>query len=202
MKSDVLRHQLLLLELGLRAGPGEVVPVLHQTLVNSALPGQDILALILDILHARSVGPWSKPDVRSTLLDVAEDLGPASGAGDVVDAVLEAHEDRTPSDWHLACAEPAGVSEAILMHAKLQAPIMVAGLQVVLHDLGALAGHALIVHVVLQTLDDLSVAMADTAAELGDGLCASVSDCGLHGDVHGGDGALDDLQGSAALGEV
>mmetsp|Transcript_59429 Transcript_59429/g.176823 ORF Transcript_59429/g.176823 Transcript_59429/m.176823 type:complete len:272 (+) Transcript_59429:1771-2586(+) len=167
--------------------------MVDQALVHAALPRRHVRAEAVDVAHADVVGRGVGPDVLGALLDQQGDRPPAHRVGDLGIRAPEAGQ-HVPGLVPVGPrAKPVRLSAARLVDAKLQAPVVVAGQKVILDLPVASLGHAVRIDVVLQALDNLRVPFLNTCAETLDVSLARLRHERLHGNLHGGQGTLQQL---------
>mmetsp|Transcript_90954 Transcript_90954/g.229271 ORF Transcript_90954/g.229271 Transcript_90954/m.229271 type:complete len:235 (-) Transcript_90954:1085-1789(-) len=188
--TEVVRLQHLVVKLGLCALRAELFVVLVEAVVDPAAPWLHVLAVPLHVTLALIEDPRRQLDVLGALAHVARQRLFAAFYRHVQVVLLEASQGLAPPLVHRVLAHPLHLRLAVLRDPELQAPIVVARLQVIQNGLLAPRREVTLHTVVLQALVHLRPTRRDVLAELTHRMLASVEEPGLQRDVGGLQGSL------------
>mmetsp|Transcript_97377 Transcript_97377/g.275526 ORF Transcript_97377/g.275526 Transcript_97377/m.275526 type:complete len:628 (+) Transcript_97377:226-2109(+) len=155
------------LEFRLRAPLREARLVLEQAVVEAATARLHILAVLVHVADTVLVRVGGQSDVADALRDEAQHLVLAALVLDVFlrVGVLQARQDLAGAVLEHVLAQGGGVLLAHVRNTVLQAPVVVAREQILVHLLLAAGGEARVAHVVLQAPDGLGVTGLDVTTE-------------------------------------
>mmetsp|Transcript_35676 Transcript_35676/g.107789 ORF Transcript_35676/g.107789 Transcript_35676/m.107789 type:complete len:399 (+) Transcript_35676:1136-2332(+) len=198
--ADVPGFHRLEVELGLGAVRRDLVPVVQQALVHGAAAGLHVPADIFDVVDALPIHDGRQLDVLRDLADDPRHLVLAAVHLQPVEVRLQASH-HLARLMHLIPTKSVNLILARFVDAELQAPVVGAGLHVVLDLPPARRREVAVAHLVLQALQHLRVPGRDGLAVRPDRGDARAADQRLQRHVRGLELAVLDLRLPAILGQ-